>query len=110
MRAEYQDRALGNLFDGFDENRAAAPQLVDDITVVNDFMMHVNRAAVGFERQLDDVYRSHHPGAESSRPNAHQRLRTVSSLNVRKRQLDLPKLVFYLKLPLPATSRGRRWC
>jgi len=39
-----------DFFNGFDENGAAAAELFHDVGVVDDFVMHVDRRAIGFER------------------------------------------------------------
>jgi hypothetical protein len=39
---------------------------------VNDFMVHVDRRPVGFQRQLHNVYRANHSGAKASRPYPQQ--------------------------------------
>src|ERR1700734_2073354 len=84
VSAENKDSAYGDFIDRFHEDCAAAPQLIHNVTVVHDFMMNVNRTAVGLECEFDDVHRSDHARAESPRPNAHQRLAPVrSALNVR---------------------------
>jgi hypothetical protein len=50
MSAEDEHGAYRNFLDGFHKYGAAATQLVDDVTVVHDFVMNVNRAAVRFQR------------------------------------------------------------
>ena len=60
---------MGYLFDGFDEDRTAAAQLLYHVCVVDDFVVHVDGRAVGFQRQFDDVYRADDSGAEAPRAN-----------------------------------------
>ena len=48
---------------------------------MNDFMVHVDRAAIGFQRQFDDIHSAHHARTETSRPDAHQRLGAVSTVS-----------------------------
>jgi hypothetical protein len=69
MSAENQHCAVGHLFDGFHEDRTAAAQLLYDVCVVDDFVMHVDGSAIGFQRQFDDVHRANNPGAEAPRAN-----------------------------------------
>ncbi len=78
VRAENQHRADRHFLDRLDKNRAAAAQLIHHVAVVHDFVVHVDRAAVSLQRQLDDIHRAHHSRAKSSRPHAHERLRPGS--------------------------------
>src|SRR5262249_16059764 len=68
--AEDENRAVGNFFDGFDENGAAAAELFHDIGVVDNFMMDVDRVAVGFKGEFDDVHGTDYAGAEAARADA----------------------------------------
>ena len=74
MGAKNEHGAMGNFFDGFDKNGAAAAKLLNNISVVNNFMMHVDRRAVSFQGQFDDVHGAHHAGAKAARPDAEQDL------------------------------------
>jgi hypothetical protein len=104
VSAEDEYSTLRNLFDRLDEDRAAAPQLIDDVAVVHDFVVYVYRAAIGLKSELNDINGSHHPGAESPGPNPHECFRAVSALDVCKRQMSLRRVIFYLKHRLPARS------
>src|SRR5580658_6162481 len=77
MRAEDQYRADRNFLDGFHKDSSAAAPLVYHISVVHNFMMNVDRAAIRFERQFNDIDCAHHACAEPSWPDAHQRLSSV---------------------------------
>jgi hypothetical protein len=70
MRAEYEYGAVRNLIDGFNEDGAAAAQLLDNVGIVNDFMVDINGRAVGFKRELDDVYGPDDAGTESTGTDA----------------------------------------
>ena len=48
--AENQHRAMGNFLNGFHKNRAAPAQLLYDIRVMDNLMVHVDRRAIGFQR------------------------------------------------------------
>jgi hypothetical protein len=50
MGTEDQDGIGRDFFNGFDENGAAAAELFHNVGVVDDFVMHVDRRAIGFER------------------------------------------------------------
>ena len=50
-----------------DENRTARAQAIDDKTVVNDFMAHVDRRAERFQRTLDDLDGAIDSGTEPAR-------------------------------------------
>src|SRR5208337_982226 len=41
---------------------------------MDDFMVHVNGGAIGFQRQFHDIHRSHHARAESARADTQQNL------------------------------------
>ncbi len=51
----------------FDEHGTLLPQSIDHIFVMHDRMPHIDRSAVFLERQLDDLDRAIHPGAEPAR-------------------------------------------
>ena len=53
----------GDLLDGFDKDGAAAAKLVDNVAVVHDFLAHVDRRAVRFQRKFNDIYRADDTGA-----------------------------------------------
>ena len=92
MRAENQDCTYRHFADRLDEDRATSAQLIHHVAVVHDFVMYVDRAAVGLERQLDDIHRTDNTRAESSRPHADQRLSSGRrSLNLSERQWLLRK-------------------
>ena len=94
--AENQHRADGNFLDGLDENGAAAAQLVHHVAVMHDFVVHVDRIAVGFQRQFDDVHGADHAGAKTARANAHERLGSViGAINLGQTQFVLRKDVYF---------------
>jgi hypothetical protein len=105
MRAENEHCANWYFFDGLDENRAAAAQLVHYVPVVHDFVMDVNRIAVGFQREFHDIHRANYAGAEAARAHAHKRLGSViSAVDLGQRQFVLRKSpLFYLNRPFAAT-------
>ena len=59
--------AVGHVIYFMNKNRAFIRQLVHNIAVMNNFSAHVNRRAKGFQRDLDNVDRTHHTGAKSAR-------------------------------------------
>ena len=73
---------------------APAPaQLVHDVAVVHNFMVHIDRAAVRLERQFDDIHRTNHAGAKAARPDANESLDPARcSLDLCKAQCRLQKL------------------
>src|ERR1700691_1906092 len=66
--AEDEHCAMRDVLDGLEENRSAAAQVLDDVRVMHDLVVALDRLAVGFESQLDDIHGSYHARAESSRP------------------------------------------
>jgi hypothetical protein len=99
--AENQNRAFWHFANRFDENRAAPPQLINDVAVMHDLVMNIDRLAVGFQRQVDNVNGTHHTCAEPARTDPYEslcaRLRRgrfaglVDALNLCQRQMLLPK-------------------
>jgi hypothetical protein len=71
MRAENQYRSHRNFFDGLDKNCAAPPQLIYNVPIVDNLMMHINGIAVGLQRQFDDVDGANDAGAKSAWAHAH---------------------------------------
>src|ERR1700737_2374743 len=69
MGAENQNGADRNLADRFNENCAASPQLIDNITVVDNLMVNIYRLSISLEGQFHDVDRPDHTRAEASRPH-----------------------------------------
>ena len=59
--------AVRDLVELFDEDRALAPEVVDDVFVVDDFVAHVDRRAVLLERPFDDLDGPLDAGAEAAR-------------------------------------------
>jgi hypothetical protein len=49
MSAEDEHGAYRYFLDGFHKYSATATQLVDDVTVVHDLVMNVNRAPISFK-------------------------------------------------------------
>ena len=74
MGAENQHGAVRDFFNGFHENGAAAAKLLDDVSVVNNFMVHIDRRAISFQSQFDDIHGADHAGAKAARPHAEQYL------------------------------------
>jgi hypothetical protein len=70
--AEDENGAMGNFFDGFDENGTTAAELLDDIGIVDDFVVNVDGIAVGFEGQFDDVHGADHAGAKAAGADAQE--------------------------------------
>jgi len=66
---EYQYRAVRYRINGFDKNRSTAAQLLHNIRVMNDFVMHVHRRPISFERQLNNIHGAHYPGTEAPGPH-----------------------------------------
>lgn len=66
VRGEYDDGALGNVFQVFDEDDAALLEGADDPLVVDDRVAHVERRAVRLQGEIDDLDRERDPGAEPS--------------------------------------------
>jgi hypothetical protein len=67
--AEDEHCAVRDFVNGFYKDGAAAAELFDDISVVDNFVVHVNRRAVGFERQLNYINGADNARAEASRPH-----------------------------------------
>ena len=58
---------VGNLVEFLDEDRAHVTQTVDHIAVVDDLVAHIDRGAVLFQRQDDDLNRPLDTGAKAAR-------------------------------------------
>ena len=87
MRAENQDRAYWHFFDGFDENRSAAAELIDYVAIVDNFVVNVDWGAVGFKGQLYDIYGADYTGTEAARAYPYQRLGAIGGVvNLRQSQ------------------------
>ena len=56
-----------NLVQLLDEDGALGLQPVDDVAVVHDLVAHIDRRAELLQRQLDDLDRAVHAGAEAAR-------------------------------------------
>ena len=67
VSAEDRDCAGRHLRQLFHEARALVPQTVDDMPVVHDFVPHVHRRAVLFERPFDDLDCAHDAGTVAAR-------------------------------------------
>jgi hypothetical protein len=74
VRAEDQHRTLRDFINSFDENGTTTAQLLDNISVVNYFVMNVDRGTIRFQGQLHDIHRAYNAGAESSWPYPQQYL------------------------------------
>jgi len=70
MRAEHQYGTVRHIADSFHEYGAAATQLLNNVGVVNDFVVDINGRAVGFQRQLYDIDGADDPGTKSAGTNA----------------------------------------
>src|SRR5205809_612833 len=70
--AKNEHRTMGNFLDGFDKNRTAPAQLLHNIRVMDNLVVHVDRRAISFQRQLDDIDSAHNARAETSRPYPQQ--------------------------------------
>lgn len=65
MRREHDVCTLGNLLDRFDGDSALCLQVCDDVGIMNDLVLYVDRRSVTLKGDLDDVY-----GANDSRTEA----------------------------------------
>ena len=65
MGGEDDERSLGHVLLGLDEDRAARLQVLDDVDVVDDLVPDVDGRAVPLEQLLDDVDRADDAGAEA---------------------------------------------
>jgi hypothetical protein len=70
MGAEYEHGAVRNVIDGLNKDGAAATQLLHNVGIVNDFMVDINRRAVGFQRELDDIDGTDDAGTKSTGTDA----------------------------------------
>jgi hypothetical protein len=68
MGAEDDARAGGNFVQFFDKDSAGASQLIHDVTVVDNFLAHVNGSAIEIKGYFDNVDGSHNSGAKPSWP------------------------------------------
>ena len=70
------------------KNGAFSFEIIDDETVMDDLMTHIDRRAIGFERRLDHINGTHDPGAETARGAKQDReWRFQSHAGVRTRKL-----------------------
>ena len=67
VRREDHRPAVGNLVQLLDEDRALAPQFVDDELVVHDLVANIDRRAEALDCQLDDADRPVDAGAKTAR-------------------------------------------
>lgn len=67
MRTINDALALGNLVNIVDENRAFLRQIIDDTTVMDNFLAHVNRRAKSIQRDADNINRADNARAETAR-------------------------------------------
>lgn len=95
MGAENEDSAMRDFFDGFDENGATAAELFDDVSVMDDFVMDVDRIAVSFEGEFDDIYRADNAGAKAAGADAQKDFTVGFSRHL------LPKSVIYQSSIIP---------
>ena len=66
MCAENHRRAIGHFVQFFNEYRSACPQVLDDVTVVHDFMAYEYRRAEPVEGAFDNFDRAVDTGAETA--------------------------------------------
>ena len=66
MSAEDGDGAGRDLVDLVDEARALGMQPLNHMPVVHDFVTHIDRRTVFFERALDDLDRTFDPRTKAS--------------------------------------------
>ena len=71
-----------HIVDFMNKNRAFLSQLVHDIAVMHNLPAHVNRRAEGFQSDLHNVDRAHHPGAKAARLEQQHPLLTGGSPGV----------------------------
>jgi len=64
---EDHDRSFRHFIQLFHKHGTLMPQRVHDMPAVDDLMAHINRGAVFFERQIDDIYGAVDTRAESTR-------------------------------------------
>ena len=64
---ENDDRAIRRLMEFFHKHGPFLAQRVDDMTAMDDLVTHIDRRAVSLERQLHDLDRAIHTGAEPPR-------------------------------------------
>ena len=64
---ENDERALGHVLLGLDEDRPALLEVAHDMDVVDDLVADVHRRAVALQQLLDDVDGAHDAGAEAAR-------------------------------------------
>src|SRR5438552_6220277 len=65
--AENYTASMGDLVEFLDENNTFDPELVHDVSVVNDFLADVERASIGLQCKVDDIYGPDHAGAKAAR-------------------------------------------
>lgn len=105
MRAEYQYCSHRNFRNCLNENRASPPQLIDNVPIVHDFVMDVDRTPVRFESEFHDVNSPYDACAKPSRPDTYQRLApAVQTLDIHQRQFASPRKEYLnLNARFPAT-------
>jgi myo-inositol-hexaphosphate 3-phosphohydrolase len=64
--AEDENGAVWNFFDGFDENGAAAAELLHYISIVDNFMVDVDRITISFESEFHDVHGADYAGTKAA--------------------------------------------
>ncbi len=67
MGAEHRHGPFRDFGQLFDEHRALGLQAIDDVTVMDDLVTHVDRPAVFLQRPVDDVDGANHPCAKAAR-------------------------------------------
>jgi len=65
--AEHDRLVVGDLVQFFDKNRALRLKAFDDIFVVDDFVPHIDRCTIAFERLFHDLDCAVDPGAKPAR-------------------------------------------
>jgi hypothetical protein len=65
VRTEDHDRIIWHLGQLIDEYRAACAQIIDHMTVMHDFVAHIDRATEDFQRSINDVDRPINTGTKT---------------------------------------------
>jgi hypothetical protein len=93
--AEDENGAVWNFFDGFDENGAAAAELLHYISIVYNFVVDVDGITISFEGKFDDVHSANYAGAKTARAHAQKYFSIGFSRHL------LPNLVVYQHSIIP---------
>src|SRR5579862_5922910 len=67
------ENGIGRDFlNGFDKDGASAAELLDNISVVHDFVVHIDGRAIRLQRKLNDIYCADDTGAKSAGTHTEQ--------------------------------------